>query len=119
MRGLLTSRAGALAALLAWLAAVLAGAVAPAAAPLDPGLAAFLAAGGALDDICGAAGHGNGAGDRHCDACRLSGAALLPDPPGTRPVRAVHDAGFLAAATAWAGPAPLSAGRPRAPPVPG
>ena len=95
MRGRPPSRAGALAALLACLAAVLAGAAAPAAAPLDPRLAAFLAAGGALDDICGEAGHG-AAGDRHCDACVLLGPALPPEPGPAAPVDP-RLAAFLAA----------------------
>jgi hypothetical protein len=117
MRGLLTSRAGALVALLACLAAVLAGAVAPAAAPADPRLAAFLAAGGTLDDICGAAGHG-AAGGRHCDACLLLGPALLPEAGASAPAataRVVAAEAPPAAAVPHA--APRSANQPRAPPL--
>jgi hypothetical protein len=48
--------------------------------PVDPALAAYIAAGGSLDDICGHAG-----GTTHhqstqtCDACRLVTAAVLTD----------------------------------------
>jgi hypothetical protein len=46
----------------------------------DPALEAFLSLGGDFADICGQHGHpGRG---RHCDACRLVTAAILPTPPG-------------------------------------
>lgn len=117
-----TSRAGVAALALAWLAAVLAGAVAPAAAApvdrsLDPGLAAFLAAGGSLDDICGEGGHGHAAGEGYCDACLLLGPALLPAPA----CPAARVAGFAAAAAPGIAAAPVSSawseGAPRAPPL--
>ncbi len=44
----------------------------------DPALVAFLAMGGDIADICGQRGHGGGV--RHCDACRLVSAAILPTP---------------------------------------
>ena len=115
MAVLATSRAGALAVLLAWAAAVLAGAVAPAAAPLDPRLAAFVAAGGSLDDICG--GHHGGRGEPHCDACRLLGPAVLPDRPLAAPARGACAAAPAPVATAAARAAVLSSGRPRGPPL--
>jgi hypothetical protein len=116
MPGCLRSRASVVAALLACLAAVLAGAAMPAAAPVDPRLAAFLAAGGALDDICGEAGHG-APGTRHCDACQLLGPALPPETPSVPPARTP---GFAAADPCV--PAALraesrKANQPRAPPV--
>ena len=116
MRGLLTSRAGALVALLACLAAILAGAVAPAAAPADPRLAAFLAAGGTLDDICGEAGHG-AAGDRHCDACLLLGPALLPETGAAASPRTARAVAADERTAAAPGAAPRSANQPRAPPL--
>lgn len=115
MRGPISSRTGALVALIAWLAAVLAGAVAPAAAPADPRLAAFLAAGGTLADICGEAGHGSG-GDRHCGACLYLGPALLPEAGVAAGVRAALAAGPQARATVGPRAAVRLANAPRAPP---
>ena len=42
----------------------------------EPALAAYLAVGGTLDDICGGHGHGT----PHCEACRTPGSAVLPEP---------------------------------------
>lgn len=45
--------------------------------PVGPDLAAFLAAGGSADDLCGGGVHA----ERHCEACRLVAA---PVPAGPR-----------------------------------
>ena len=118
MRGVLSSRAGGLLAVIAWLAAVFAGAVAPtAAAPVDPALAAFVAAGGTPDDICGVAGHGEAGGDRHCDACLTLGPAVLPEAPRSPSRAAAPLPEALPAMAVAPRAALLHAGRPRAPPV--
>lgn len=41
-------------------------------------LAAYVAAGGALNDICGGSGEQNSTVGQKCEACRLIGAALVP-----------------------------------------
>ncbi len=116
MRGLLTSRASRVAALLACLAAVLAGAAMPSPAVADPRLVAFVAAGGTLDDICGEAGHGS-AGDRHCDACLLLGPALLPGTVAPVPARTARAVAADAPAPATPSVPARAANQPRAPPV--
>lgn len=124
MRGPLPSRAGVLAALLVCLAAALAAPVAPpvappvgsAASPADPRLAAFLAAGGTLADICGEAGHGAG-GERHCDACLLLGPALLPGSGRSAPSPVAMAAEPAAAAATAPRAEPRLANPPRAPPL--
>lgn len=51
-------------------------------APQDTALAAYVLAGGDLDDLCDA-GSGKSLTQTDCDACRLVGAAVLPPPePG-------------------------------------
>lgn len=87
----------------------------------DPALAAFLAAGGTVADLCldgGGLGHGFGDGARHCDACQPTLAGPLPAPARTlaraaaRPARSVQagraPARARARRRAWA---------PRAPPA--
>ncbi len=89
----------------------------------DPALAAFLAAGGTVADLCldgGGHGLGDGPGDaaRHCDACQPTLAGPLPAPARTltraaaRPARSVQPGRAPARARArrraWA---------PRAPPA--
>ncbi len=49
--------------------------------PLDESLIAYVATGGALDDLCGDAGLG-ASGGTTCDACRLVDTAMVP-PKGT------------------------------------
>ncbi|QYX56884.1 hypothetical protein K1T73_00230 [Roseovarius sp. SCSIO 43702] len=46
----------------------------------DPGLAAYLDAGGSLAEICGDVGSDDHAKSQICEACRLVGAAILPVP---------------------------------------
>ncbi|QIE45810.1 hypothetical protein G5B38_09885 [Pseudohalocynthiibacter aestuariivivens] len=48
-------------------------------APRDPGLLAYLSAGGTLSDICGDVRGGKGTAGQGCEACRLTGAAILPE----------------------------------------
>lgn len=50
----------------------------------DPQLAAFLAAGGSLADICHDAGMDKAAPGRHCAFCPATVASLLPEPGGLR-----------------------------------
>jgi hypothetical protein len=116
MRGLSITRAGAVLTLVAVLAVLGAGALRPAGLPLDPGLAAFVAAGGSLEDICGTGHGGHPAGGPHCDACRLLGPVLLPD--GPRPgARSAAPIAVPAAAVALAPVRAMRpAGEPRAPP---
>lgn len=101
------------------LALVAAAAPRPAdAAPTDPALAAFLAMGGRLSDLCGdPAMPGPHADHRHCDGCRVL-AALVPDPPRCR--RAAP-AELIAEATgvAQAPPATAHGIPPRGPPPAG
>lgn len=52
---------------------------------LSPDLAAYVAAGGLLIDICGTGGQTE-AGGVKCDACRLIGAAVVPLDTGLGPV---------------------------------
>lgn len=47
-------------------------------APISPDLAAYVAAGGLLADICGGSGEQDSATGQKCEACRLIGAALVP-----------------------------------------
>lgn len=54
---------------------------------LTPELARYVAAGGALGDICGPADEQDGAQNQSCETCRLTGAALIPPfAPCARPV---------------------------------
>ena len=46
-------------------------------ADVDDSLLAYVAAGGALDDLCGQPGFGAGGGET-CDACRLVDGAVVP-----------------------------------------
>lgn len=117
MRGLSITRAGAIVTVVAWLAALAAGAVAPATPPADPGLAAFLAAGGSLDDICADTHGGHGAGERHCDACRLLGPVVLPEGPRAAARRVALVAPPPPAVTVAAVAALRPVGAPRAPPA--
>jgi hypothetical protein len=52
---------------------------------LDPALAAYVAAGGSLEDICGPTKGSSHQIAQSCEACRLVNAAVLPvhDPAGT------------------------------------
>lgn len=84
-------------------------------------LAAFLAAGGTLDDLC--ADHGPGRhlpahGADSCDACRLIGAALLPPAPAV-PVLLSWSLGqaTLPAASGTIPARPFNPAAPRAPPA--
>lgn len=45
---------------------------------MTPELAAYVAAGGLLSDICGNTGGQNSAVGQKCEACRLAGGALIP-----------------------------------------
>lgn len=47
-------------------------------APFDPELAAYVAAGGALDDLCGHPAGSSDQGTQSCEACRLLNAIILP-----------------------------------------
>jgi hypothetical protein len=47
----------------------------------DPRLAAYVSAGGSVSDLCEAHGRDGPSGARPCEACRLVGAALLPEAP--------------------------------------
>lgn len=63
----------------------------PAAPVENMRLAAYVAAGGAIEDLCELDGDARLHGAAHCDACRLVGAAALPDPgvlslPGDLPL---------------------------------
>jgi hypothetical protein len=58
----------------------------PGAALAEMQLAPYLAAGGNLSELCqGVGGHGPVAG-KPCDACRLIGAAVMPEPTALRPL---------------------------------
>ncbi|WP_281991180.1 hypothetical protein [Sulfitobacter geojensis] len=47
-------------------------------AALSPDLAAYVAAGGALADLCGGPGEQEGGPSQKCEACRQIGAAVIP-----------------------------------------
>ncbi|MCK0097629.1 hypothetical protein MWU60_18795 [Yoonia sp. F2084L] len=51
---------------------------------IDESLLAYVAAGGVLDDLCGADGYGAGNGET-CDACRLVDSAVAPTAVATTP----------------------------------
>jgi hypothetical protein len=117
MRRLSLSRSGGIVLVLVLLVAALGGRMAPA-TPSDPALAAYVAMGGSLADLCGGHGGLDGqGGSGHCDGCGLVGAATVPEPCAAgRPER-------VEAASAAAGhalPLPAAARRPwasRAPPA--
>ena len=47
---------------------------------MSPDLAAYVAAGGSLEDLCSSASGKNGTQTKKCEVCRLLGAALEPRP---------------------------------------
>ncbi|SFT01330.1 hypothetical protein SAMN04488040_2760 [Sulfitobacter marinus] len=47
---------------------------------MSPDLAAYVATGGSLEDLCTPASGNNGAQAKKCEVCRLLGAALEPRP---------------------------------------
>ncbi|WP_390910444.1 hypothetical protein [Pseudosulfitobacter sp. SM2401] len=53
---------------------------------ISPELAAYVAAGGSLADICGGSGEQDGARGVKCDACLRFGAAVLPHTCHSAPV---------------------------------
>ncbi len=57
--------------------------------PIDPGLRAYIAAGGLLSDICGPGGGATHSAAAKCDACRLVDTLALPAVTG--PCRAIAD----------------------------
>ena len=64
--------------------------------PFNPALAAFVNAGGSLDDICGdteGSSHGNA---QTCEACRLVNAAVLLDYASLCTIRFYSSAAILA-----------------------
>ncbi|SIT82957.1 hypothetical protein SAMN05421665_1574 [Yoonia rosea] len=68
---------------------------------IDDSLLAYVAAGGALADICSDAGQWD-AGGGHCDACRLVYGAVVPSAaiaaPSELEAHLLHVAGYAAAA---------------------
>ncbi len=55
-------------------------------ASASPEVAAYLAAGGALEDLCGNLGQQDDRQRDKCEACRLMGAVLVPQPGYGAPV---------------------------------
>lgn len=49
--------------------------------PSGPDIGAYMLAGGAVSDICGAPGNDGQAGGPHCPACQITGTAALPGAP--------------------------------------
>lgn len=85
----------------------------------DPALAAFLAAGGTLADLCFDGGaHGVGEGAPHCDACQPTLAGPLPSLARTLARSAALRVRPMPVRRALVrGLAPTRAWTPRAPPV--
>jgi len=53
---------------------------------MTPEIAQYLAAGGSFSDICGSLEDPDGAQGQKCEACRIMGAALVPNTCNTAPV---------------------------------
>jgi hypothetical protein len=83
----------------------------------DPALAFYLDMGGSPEELCGSTGH-EGAPPGRCDACRLIGAAVLPEPGVSRQLRRACAWRRVFASPAIPLPSPLDRSRsPRGPPA--
>ena len=88
------------------------------AAPRNAALTDYLAAGGMIADICGDIRKGKDASAQSCEACRLVGAAVVPETCVVlRPLQMRPAAGRIGVQCVCAPPARLDLSRPtRAPP---